>query len=66
MNDEKFEYFMKRTEQDFTQVRVSLAALHKKTDSLFQFKWQIVGGSTLLSGLFAAIIAILTVYVMAK
>lgn len=57
MND-KFDYFIERTEKDITELKDSQVKLHDKVDTLLQFKWQILGGAAFLATLFSIIISV--------
>jgi hypothetical protein len=49
--DEKFEYFMKRTEQDLDHIRT-------RVDKLWDFRLMLLGGSAVVSIISAAIFEI--------
>lgn len=46
MDKELLEYFISRTDKRFDQ-------LERKLDTLLKFKWQIISGATVVSGLVA-------------
>lgn len=53
--EEKFEYFMKRTEQDLEHIR-------SKVDKLWEFRLMLLGGSAVVSILFSGIFHMLLAY----
>ena len=52
MND-KFDYFMERTKEDFEEVKILVREIKQDVDHIKAFKWQIVGGATAV-GLFVS------------
>lgn len=50
-NEDKFEYFMDRTERDLDYIR-------GKLDSLIGFRWMMIGMSTAISAIVSFIVAI--------
>lgn len=62
MND-KFDYFIERTEGDIKDLKDSHAKLHEKIDTLLAFKFQIIGGAVVLSAFVSLVITVIAAMV---
>ena len=47
--DKLIEYIKADTDRRFDEMQVQVTRLEEKIDLLFKFKWQIIGGSAVLS-----------------
>lgn len=59
MDFTKYDYFMKRTEQDLDHIRL-------KVDKLWDLRLMLIGGSFLISGLSSALVSMIYVYLEFK
>lgn len=59
---DKFSYFIDRTERDFDELKSDMNVLHEKIDKLWNFRALLMGFSMAISGLTAIIIDIVLVY----
>lgn len=59
MEQNKFEYFMKRTEQDLSHIRA-------KVDKLWDFRLLLIGASMTVSVVCSAVVSIASIYFKAK
>jgi hypothetical protein len=57
--NEKLDYFIVRTERDIEELKSSHSSLHGKVDKLLEFKWQIIGGSVVISAVVGVAIQII-------
>lgn len=60
--EEKMDYFLNRTERDFTEVKKDIENVNRKIDSLLAFKFMLFGGSAVVSTVVAIIINIGVMY----
>lgn len=59
-NEELIKYFMEATNSRFDKIDAKLDRTDSKIDTLQEFRWQIIGGSVLLSIAFSTAVAFLT------
>lgn len=55
MDNNKYDYFMKRTEEDLDYIKVRL-------DKLWDFRLLLLGGSFVVSGLCSALVSVAYIY----
>lgn len=59
---DKFSYFMDRTEKDLNDLKAELRIIHDQVDKLWSFRALLLGFSMAVSGLTAVIVDIVLVY----
>lgn len=55
---DKLDYFIARTEKDIEEIKHSHCKLHEKVDQILQFKWQILGGASVIAALVSLAISL--------
>lgn len=60
--NEKFEYFMERTEKDFESLEKKFERFDQKLDLLMSFRWMIIGMSLVLSTMASILVTYLSNY----
>lgn len=60
MENDKLSYFMHRTEQDFNDVKSDVQDIKDDVRKLLEFKWQIIGGSLVISVIVSTLVSILS------
>lgn len=60
------DYFIQETNKKFDKVEADMRSIDSKVDQLLEFKWQIIGGSVILSLVVTLIIQLGTMYLAKK
>jgi tetrahydromethanopterin S-methyltransferase subunit G len=61
--EEKFDYFIHRTEEDMKEIKCRLDKLNGSVDTLLQFKWQIIGGAAAISVVTSVLVGLLGILI---